>query len=141
MHKVTPETCKAVENAAGMGLPLEMVAALLDISEQTLRKRYKKHIEQGKAKACFGVATMLYTKATRHQDVQSAIWWEKTRTGLREPRDPVTIQTAPGSPLQVSAVSREELTAEILREIRAAATVAQRPAIEHEPKANGHAKP
>jgi hypothetical protein len=124
-----------------MGLPMEMISALLEISISTLGKRYRKQLEQGKAKACFGVASMLYTKATRHQDVQSAIWWEKTRTGLREPRDPVTIQTAPGSPLQISAVSREELTAEILREIRAAASLMQqRPAIEHEAKANGHAK-
>jgi hypothetical protein len=144
-HRVTPETRRMVETASGVGLPQDLIGHLLDITPKTLGKRYRKEINQGKAKACMAVAQTLYNKATRDRDTASIVWFEKTRSGMREPRDPLVVQGDRNNPIQFSAVTREELTMDILREMVQSREAHRLPALEHEPlkepehKANGKA--
>jgi hypothetical protein len=149
-HHVTEDNKRTVETAAGLGLPVEMIATLLGLNPRTVTKRYAKQIAQGKAKSSMAISQTLFHKAVRQGDPTCLIWWTKTQMGWKEHRDPLTVQTAPGRPLEMAPVSREELTAQILQEIDAAKPAEKLvlPALEHEPvkaqesKLNGsHNKP
>ena len=57
-HKPTEERRKQVEQASGLGLPHDQIAALIGISDETLRKYYKTELAVGKAKASAQVAML-----------------------------------------------------------------------------------
>jgi hypothetical protein len=83
-HQVTEESRKTVENAAGIGMPHEMIAVLIGVkSVKTLKKRYRVQLEMGKAKACFNIAGVAYKEAAK--GVPSMVkWWTATQMGWRE---------------------------------------------------------
>lgn len=96
-HKVTDETRKMVEEAAGMGLGQEDIAVLLGIRDpKTLRRRYRRELNTGRAKANLTVARRLYVKC-QEGDNTAIIWWEKTRAGKS---DRLSLTTPPGEPIE-----------------------------------------
>lgn len=96
-HQVTDESRKLVESASGMGLRHTQIATLIGVTEKTLRKRYRKELDEGIAKAHYNVAKTTYDKAVAGNPTM-LIWYEKTRMGLRET---VQIATPPGESLAV----------------------------------------
>lgn len=82
-HKPTDESRKTAESASGLGLPHEQIGALLGIDDKTLRKYYRKELDNGIAKANGQVVKSLYNSATSG-DTTAAIWWTKTRLGWKD---------------------------------------------------------
>jgi len=78
-HKPTEERRKQVEQASGLGLPHDQIAALIGISDETLRKYYKTELAVGKAKASAQVAKTLFNKAVLQGDTTAMIWWTKAQ--------------------------------------------------------------
>jgi hypothetical protein len=105
-HKITAETTKMVENAAGMGLRHEHIATLLGITDKTLRLRYRNALDVGKAKACMKVATSIFQNATTKMNPTSQIWWSKTQMGWREP--PTEISGPGGGPVIIRTTATDE---------------------------------
>lgn len=104
-HVPSEENRKMVETAAGIGLRHEMIATLLGITDKTLRRRYRKELDIGKAKAGFSVAKTIYDQALKG-DRTMCIWWSKTQLGWRET---VQIATPPGESLNHGAPGEAEL--------------------------------
>lgn len=99
-HKVTEETQKMVENASGIGLPHEQIATLIGITDKTLRKRYRRQLDSGKAKANMQIGSTLYTEAKKGNPTL-LIWWTKTQMGWKS-QESVQLSTPPGQPLEHS---------------------------------------
>jgi hypothetical protein len=78
-HKPTEDMRRQVESASGLGLPHDQICALIDISDETLRKYYKSELGLGKAKASAQIAKTLFNKAIQGQDVTAMIWWTKAQ--------------------------------------------------------------
>ena len=97
-HEVTADTKKTAENGAGLGLPYHMIATLLGISENTLVKKYRKELAQGKAKATVNVLQTLYKRCLAGSDT-AIIWYTKTQLGWRE-RSALEVNTPPGQPFE-----------------------------------------
>jgi len=103
-HKVTDESRRMVENAAGMGMTHEDISLLLGIRDpKTLRRRYRRELDSGMPKAKLQVATKLFEKCMAG-DNTAIIWWEKTRAGRS---DRLTLATPDGQPLQFQEVPPE----------------------------------
>lgn len=83
-HRVTEESRKTVENASGIGVPHEMIAVLIGVkSVKTLKKKYRKQLEDGKAKACFNIAGVAYREASKGIPAMVK-WWTATQMGWKE---------------------------------------------------------
>ncbi len=90
-HVPTAQSRQTVEVAAGYGVPLEMICALIGIgSVHTLYKHYRDDpavgnlLLAGKSKAVFNVAKTLYSRATTGNDLGAACFYLKTQAGFRE---------------------------------------------------------
>ena len=92
-HKPTAEDRQRVETMAGVGISEKDIALVLDVSEPTLRKHYRRELDVGHIKANSAVAASLYAKATGNgpQAVAAAIFWCKTRMGWRDPNSVMEI--------------------------------------------------
>jgi hypothetical protein len=116
-HQVTEESRKTVENAAGIGMPHEMIAVLIGVkSVKTLKKRYRSQLEMGKAKACFTIAGVAYTEAKK--GVPSMVkWWTATQMGWRET---VSHELAGpgGKPVAIAVAAEPELLGAYYERIR-----------------------
>lgn len=100
-HKPTDETRKIVRNATGMGLGQEEICQLLSIKDpKTLRRRYRKELNEGLPHAKLQIATTLFKRAV-DGNMTALIWWEKTRAGRS---DRLTLTTPPGSPFEVAEI-------------------------------------
>ena len=77
-HQPTLETRKLVDATSGLGLPHEQIASLIGIDDKTLRKHYRKELDEGKAKASSQIAKTLYNKAIGG-DTTALIWWTKSQ--------------------------------------------------------------
>lgn len=97
-HQPSDEQRRLVESTSGLGLPHEQIAALIGIDDKTLRKHYRKELDEGKAKASSQVAKTLYNKALAG-DTTALIWWTKSQMKWSETvKQEVT--GAGGEPLQ-----------------------------------------
>jgi len=104
---------KRVEAMTGYGLTHDQIASVIGISDETLRKYFRRELDTGAALANSRVAQNLYKWATSDKPgaVAASIFWTKTRMGWRE----VTRQehTGPdGGPIQTE--SRKILDASML---------------------------
>ena len=97
-HIPTDKTREQVLSASGLGLPQVQIAALLGISDVTLRKHYEKELAVGKATASAQVAKSLYNKAISG-DTTAAIWWTKAQMGWGE-TNTTKVGNIDGSPLE-----------------------------------------
>jgi len=94
----TPELREQAQNLSGYGVPHDQIAALLGVSDETLRKYFGPELKLGKAKANSAVGSRLWQKAMEG-DVASMIWWSKAQMRWREETNvqavaPVTINLA-----------------------------------------------
>lgn len=92
----TDEERKQVESYAGMGSSQEDIASLIrnGIDRETLVKYFKKDIARGKAKANLKMNDACYQHGLAG-NATLIIWWEKTRCGIREPKDEPPPAVAP----------------------------------------------
>ena len=78
-HQPSEKTRKLAEEASGLGLPHDQIAALIGISDETLRKHYEIELALGKARASAQVAKTLFNKAVQQGDTTAMIWWTKAQ--------------------------------------------------------------
>ena len=102
-HIPTDEQRRLVESTSGLGLPHESIAALVGIDDKTLRKHYRKELDEGKAKANSQIAKTLYSKALAG-DTTALIWWTKSQMRWSETVKQ-ELTGADGEPLQGIQVS------------------------------------
>ena len=79
---------------AGLGLPQEQIALLLEIDAKTLRKHLRDELDRGMAEANVKIAQSLFNMATTGNSVAAAIFWMKARAGWREKHE-VTVTANP----------------------------------------------
>lgn len=107
-YKPDEKTQKQVTLMAGIGLTHDQIAKVAGISDETLRKYYKKELESAKSLLNTQVASNLFRIATSTEKgaVAAAIFWMKTRAGWRETID---ISNEDGSlkpePVQVAVMA------------------------------------
>ncbi len=97
-HVPTDKTREQVLSASGLGLPQLQIAALIGISDVTLRKHYEKELAVGKATASAQIAKSLYNKAVAG-DTTAAIWWTKAQMGWGE-TNTTKVGNIDGTPLE-----------------------------------------
>jgi hypothetical protein len=102
-HVTTPERCKQVEYMAALGLRQPNIALIMGISARSLRRRYRKQLDEGSAVAQKNVLVSLYEMALSQRNSAATIFWVKTRCGFAEGKQkpPKTrISQAPSKSLQ-----------------------------------------
>ena len=82
-HTPTQENRELVSTHATIGTRQDIIADLLGINERTLRKYYRKELDQALARANAGIGGALYAKAM-NGDTAAMIFWLKTRARWRE---------------------------------------------------------
>ena len=85
-HTPTAVTRKLVELQATIGTPQESIALLLEITDKTLRKHYRRELDVSLIKANGSVGGALFNKA-KGGDTTAMIFWMKTRAGWREQKE------------------------------------------------------
>ncbi len=90
----TEEQRRTVKAMAGLGVPHDGIAVLLDIDPKTLRKHFQAELERGSVEATAKVAQSLFQLATTGKSVAAAIFWMKARAGWREKHE---VQVTTGS--------------------------------------------
>jgi hypothetical protein len=85
-HQPDEKSRKQVSMMSGLGLTHDQIALVLSVSDETLRKHYKKELATGAAKTTALVGQNLFNIATGSGQgaVTAAIFWMKTRAGWRE---------------------------------------------------------
>ena len=79
---------------AGLGLPQDQIALLLEVDPTTLRKHFRDDLDRGMAEANVKIAQSLFNMAITGGSVAAAIFWMKARAGWREKHD-LTVSTNP----------------------------------------------
>lgn len=80
----TPVDRRMVKTMSAYGIPQRDIAACLEISEKTLRKRFREDLRLGQIEANTRVAEALFKSAVIQGNVTAQIFWCKTRLGWRE---------------------------------------------------------
>jgi hypothetical protein len=117
-HEPTKQTRELVSLHATMGTTQEVVSDLLDIDLKTLRKHYRKELDQSLAKANATIGGVLFNKA-KTGDTAAMIFWLKTRAQWRETNH--IDHTTNGKDLPAQGLDVSKLSTEALAEIVAAA--------------------
>ena len=104
-HQPTKATRDTVSLHVLAGTRQDVIADVLGIDPKTLRKHYRKELDQAMAKANAKIGGALYNKALGG-DTSALIFWAKTRMGFRETQH--IDHTTAGKPL---APTRIELVA------------------------------
>jgi hypothetical protein len=113
-HEPTPETRQQVETLSGYGTSHQHIAEFIGLARETLEKHYGRELRMGALKANAKVGAAQFARATdvnHPQGVTAAIWWEKTRCGMREPKQDVALSGALGvyDATKLASLSDEEL--------------------------------
>lgn len=85
-HVPTKLTRDTVSLHAMVGTPQEQICDILDITEKTLRKHYRKELDLSLAKANASIGGKLYGKAMAG-DSAAIFFWMKTRAGFSEKQE------------------------------------------------------
>lgn len=85
-HKPTAELRRQVETMAAFGNTEEQIAAVIGISDKTLRLHYRAELDLAIIKANNAVKANLFKQATKDdlRSVQAAIFWLRCRAGWSE---------------------------------------------------------
>ena len=118
-HEPTNHSRELVSLHATVGTPQETIADILEIDSKTLRKYYRKELDQSVAKANATIGGTLFNKA-KSGDTAAAIFWMKTRAGWSEKRE-FNHTSSDGSMTPKSGLDVSKLSTETLKEIVAAA--------------------
>lgn len=105
LFEPTAEQRRLARAMAGLGLPQDQIALLLEVDPKTLRKHFRDDLDRGMAEANVKIAQSLFNMATTGNNVAAAIFWMKARAGWREKHD-VTVE---------ALVVREDTEAERIR--------------------------
>lgn len=97
-HKPDEETRKIVKMLSAVGTRHEDIAAKLEITDDTLRKHYRKELDEGRIEANASVAQTLFQQA-KNGNTTAAIFWLKTRAQWRE-NDRLEVTGADGGPIE-----------------------------------------
>lgn len=97
-HKPNEENRKLVKTLSAVGTRYEDIAAKLDITDDTLRKHYRKELDEGRIEANASVAQTLFQQA-KNGNTTAAIFWLKTRAQWRE-NDRLELTGANGGPIE-----------------------------------------
>lgn len=82
-HKPTDENRRIVKMMSAVGVRHEDIASKLDIDDDTLRKHYRKELNEGRTEANAAVAQTLFQQA-KAGNTTAMIFWLKTRAGWKE---------------------------------------------------------
>lgn len=82
-HEPTLADRARVSRMASMGIPQYQIALVYDITEKTLRKKYKEELSKGAVEANLRVTETLFQMATSGANAAASIFWAKTRCGFR----------------------------------------------------------
>lgn len=72
-----------VKSLSAVGIRYIDIAQKLDITDDTLRKHYKKELEDGRIDANASIGNTLFQQA-KNGNTSAAIFWLKTRAGWKE---------------------------------------------------------
>lgn len=101
-HEPSAADRAKVARMASMGIPQYQIAMVFDISEKTLRRKYRTELSQAAVTANLRVAETLYQMATSGENAAASIFWAKTRCGFRsnvaEPTSNASAAVAPPKP-------------------------------------------
>lgn len=103
-HKPSRRTKTQVTSLARIGTPHEHIAAVVGVSEGTLRKHYARELELASVEANDAVGRTLFSQA-RRGNTAAMIFWAKARMGWRE-KQALEVSGADGGPLVVEVVHR-----------------------------------
>ena len=82
-HEPTRATRDLVQLHTMVGTTQETIASIIGIDPKTLRKHYRKELDQSKAKANATIGGALFNKA-KSGDTTAMIFWMKTQAGWKE---------------------------------------------------------
>ena len=82
-HEPTRATRELVQLHTMVGTRQEAIASIIGIDPKTLRKHYRKELDQSKAKANATIGGALFNKA-KSGDTAAMIFWMKTQAGWKE---------------------------------------------------------
>lgn len=96
-HRPTEQTRSLVKTLSAVGIRYEDIASKLDITDDTLRKHYRKELDEGRIDANASIGQTLFQQA-KNGNTTAAIFWLKTRAQWKE-TDRVEITGADGKPV------------------------------------------
>ncbi|MBS0640902.1 MAG: hypothetical protein JSS43_13575 [Proteobacteria bacterium] len=116
----TPEQRRTARAMAAYGIPQIEIAAVIGISDRTLRKAFREELDRAATEANAKVAEVCFRMATSGKVPAATFFWLKTRAGWREVNR-FEHTGGQGGPIQVAALedSRKpiaEFMAEFLEE-------------------------
>ena len=82
-HIPSEESRKLVRSLSAVGIRYIDIAQKLDITDDTLRKNYKRELEDGRIDANAQIGNTLFQQAKKG-NTTAAIFWLKTRAGWKE---------------------------------------------------------
>ena len=94
-HDPTKAQRELVSLHATMGTTQAVIADLLEIDDKTLRKHYRKELDQSVAKANATIGGVLFNKA-KAGDTSAMIFWMKTRARWSEQQQ-IDVTSSDGS--------------------------------------------
>ena len=94
LFEPTQEQRRLARAMAGLGLPQDQIALLLEVDPKTLRKHFRDDLDLGMAEANVKIAQSLFNMATTGGSVAAAIFWMKARAGWREKHE-ITVSANP----------------------------------------------
>ncbi len=89
--KLDTDQIKQLEKMAGIGMTMEQMAAMFDMSKDTLENLYKREpaiksaLSKGRAKASAQVLQTLFNMAASGKCIAATIFWTKVRERWKEP--------------------------------------------------------
>ena len=100
-----------VEVGAAMGWTVDQIAAAIGVSRDTIERHCRDELDAGAQAANLKVGGALFAKAMKG-DVTAIIWWEKTRSGMKD-ASRVEHTGKDGGPIEYQSLSDEEIDARI----------------------------
>ena len=98
----TDEQRRMVKTMAAYGIRQEEIATTICVAEKTLRRRFRKELDQGATEANTQVGQTMYQLATSGKSPQSTMFWLERRAGWR-PNAGADRQTKEAPPFIVRA--------------------------------------
>lgn len=132
VHEPTDENRALVRRAVAVGITQALIASYLDIGEKTLRKHYRKELDDGLTEVIIKVGSSLIERALAGERTES-IFFLKTRAGWSE-KIKSEISGPDGEPLK--AGDDVDYVAELSRRLERLAQ-SQNDGAAQEPAANG----
>lgn len=99
MHHVTEANQTIVRTLAAAGIRHEDIATKIGISQDTLVRKYRRELDDGRIDATSEMATSLFN-AGKNGNIPAAIFWLKSRAGWSD-RSQIELTGENGGPIKV----------------------------------------